>query len=79
MAAQLGGQRIHTTLLQLSGTVLSFLDAKDKLIDATETFRYIANTFSKPTQNQTQDEVMIIDVDEVRSLLCHLLIFFRMI
>ena len=41
MADQLGSSRLHPTLIHLGGIIISFLESKDRLLDAVENGKLI--------------------------------------
>lgn len=61
MASQLHSGRVHSTLLILSGSIQNWLSAKDSLLNAVETARFIANSRNKENTLQEDDVVKILD------------------
>lgn len=53
IATHLSTARLHPILVHLAGTVLSFVQAKERLLDAVETARYISTVI--PSQSSNED------------------------
>ena len=64
IASQLRNTRVLSPLLHLIGTVLSLVQEKEKLLDATETARYIASLGPRDAPREEDADMMVLDYDE---------------
>lgn len=61
LATQVKTGRTHTPLLALIGSIQNWLSAKDLLLNAVETARFIANSQKKESDLNEDDVVKILD------------------